>query len=223
MVPVPSWRDEPRRLSGAWSAYRQTATDTAPLYHAAGEPTPSQRAGRWHRQGEGYAQYLALEAPGAWCELIRFENIRANARAVEYSRKLWQIYVEEAEIADLSTFDHYEKCGLNPRLAVAAHEPCQELADELREAGYRGLLSPSAALPGATNLTLFGTRYEKELRTRPEIWENPMPGVRLPCQLVAEAPPPAELVLATCFPGMVHDGYREYLRAVGRQAPSSPP
>lgn len=220
---MPSWRVEPKRAEGAWLAYRQTAPDTAPLFHAAGEPFPSQRSGRWHRQGDGYAQYMALELAGSWCELIRYERIRYSARAAEYIRRLWLIHVEETDIADLSTFAAYAACGLDPRLAVAEHEPCHGLADELRAAGYRGLLSPNAALPGATNLTLFGERYEKVLRTQPELWRNPQPGVRMPCLLVAEAGPPADLVTETCFVGMQHDAYRDYLRANGLSEPASPP
>ena len=51
------------------------------------------------------------------------------------------------------------------------HEEAQALADELRAAGYRGLLSPSAALAGATNLTLFGPRYEKVLLGGLQAWK----------------------------------------------------
>jgi hypothetical protein len=220
---VPSWRAEPKRVDGAWRAYRQAAPDTAPLFHAAGEPFPSQRSGRWHREGEGYAQYMALEAAGSWCELIRYERIRSGARAAQYVRRLWLLYVQETDIADLSTFSDWVACGIDPRLAIAEHEPCQELAEELRSAGYRGVLSPSAALPEATNLTLFGQRYEKVLRTRPEVWNNPQLGVRLPAHLVAEAGPPSELVTETCFVGMQHDGYRKHLRSKGLPEPSSPP
>lgn len=220
---MPSWRAEPRRLTGAWLAYRQAAPDTAPLFHAAGEPYPIQRSGRWHVRGEGYAQYMALDAQGAWCELIRYEGIRANARATQYTRRLWLIYAAEHDIADLSSFVQWEACGLDPRIAVAEHGACQQLAGELRAADYRGVLSPSAALPGAVNLTLFGERYEKVLRTQPERWKNPLPGLRLPCNLIAEAGPPSELITETCFPGMQHDGYREYLRAHRRAGPKGAP
>jgi len=133
------------------------------------------------------------------------------------------VHVEENDIADLSTFDDYVACGLDPRIAVGDHGAAQQLADELRAAGYRGLLSPSAAFPGGTNLTLFGERYEKVMRTRPELWSNPQVGVRLPCQLLAEAAPPAELVLETCFEGMQHEAYRDFLQANELPQPSSPP
>lgn len=207
-----SWRTEPERVAGAWHCYRQVAPDWPPLYHAAGEPVPSQRSARWHRQGEGYAQYLALEPMGAWAELVRFEGIRGGTRAAQYRRRLWLVLVRERDVADLSTFDRYDACGLDPALAVGPHEPAQALADELRAAGYRGLLSPSAALSGATNLTLFGSRYEKVLLGGLETWENPNPGVRLPCSLVAEGNPPEQLVTETVFLDVEHDGYAAWLR-----------
>jgi hypothetical protein len=220
---VVSWRTRPATVSGPWLAYRQVATDTAPLYHSAGEPIPSQPDGRWHRQGEGYAQYLALEASGAWAELIRYERIRSQARGQEYVRKLWLAYVEETDIADLSTFDRYVASGLDPRLAVGGHKGAQQLADLLCAEGFRGLLSPNAALVGATNLTLFGERYERVLLTNPEKWQNPQPGLRIPCSLVAEAPPPADLITQVCFRGMEHDGYRDFLRAQGLPSPTGTP
>ena len=218
-----SWRVEPTRLTHRWFAYRQVAPDTAPLFHAAGERVPSQRGGRWHDEGKGYAQYMALEPAGAWAELIRYERIRSRARAAEYSRRLWLIYIEEEDIADLSTFAAYEACGLDPRLAVGDHADSRVLGAELRAAGFRGLLSPSAALSGATNLTLFGERYEKVLTTRPERWVNPDPRVRLPCNLVAESGPSAELITETCFVGMKHEAYREHLRANGLRLPTRAP
>src|SRR5205807_4943033 len=116
-----SWRAEPARVSGEWRCYRQVSPDWASLYHAAGEPIPSQSSGRWHRQGEGYAQYMALEPLGAWAELMRYEGIHGDARAESYKRSLWLVFVREQDIADLSTFDRYDACGLDPRLAVGGH------------------------------------------------------------------------------------------------------
>lgn len=208
-----SWRSEPERVSGAWHCFRQVAPDWPPLYHAAGEPVPSQRSARWHRQGEGYAQYLALEPMGAWAELVRFEGIRGATRAAQYRRRLWLVLARERDIADLATFDRWAACGLDPHVAVGPHGPARALADELRAAGYRGVLSPSAALAGATNLTLFGPRYEKVLLGGLEGWDNPRPELRLPCSLVAEGNPPEQLVTETVFLDLEHDGYLEWQRA----------
>ncbi len=204
---------EPARLRGEWHCYRQVSPDWPPLYHAAGEPVPTQDSGRWHRLGEGYVQYLALEPLGAWAELVRYEGIRGHTRAEQYRRRLWLVFVREHEIADLRTFEHYEACGLDPRIAVGPHADAQSLADRLRVAGYHGVLSPSAALVGATNLTLFGPRFEKVLLGGLDSWANTHPGLKLPCSLVVEGNPPEQLVTETVFADMEHDGYRDWLRA----------
>ncbi len=213
---MPSWRVEPPRISGEWLCFRQVSPEWAPLYHAAGEPVPTQASGRWHRQGDGYAQYLALEPLGAWAELVRYEGIRGDVRARQYRRRLWLCFVRERDVADLSTFGAYEACGLEPGLAVGAHAPAQALAGDLREAGFRGLLSPSAALAGATNLTLFGPRFEKVLLGGLDTWPNPHPALRVPCSLVVEGHPPEQLITETTFAGMAHDGHQAWL-AAGRR------
>ena len=197
--------------------------DWPPLYHAEGEPLPTQESGRWHRQGAGYAQYKTLEPLGAWAELVRYEGIRTHDRAGTYRRRLWLLYVTEHDIADLSTFDCYEECGLDPRTAVGKYTDSQELADELRAAGFRGVLSPSAALVGATNLTLFGPRFEKVMLGRPELWPNPRPELWVPCALVAEGAPPVQLIEQTVFEDMRHPGYREWLQAKGLPEPPGVP
>ncbi|MBJ7329062.1 MAG: RES family NAD+ phosphorylase [Solirubrobacteraceae bacterium] len=201
-----SWRTEPERVAGAWWAFRQVAPDWPALYHAAGEPLPSQRSGRWHRQGQGYVQYLALEPLGAWAELVRYEGIRTADRAAQYLRRLWLAYVREEAIADLSTFDRWDACGLDPSVAVGDHEACRALADELRDAGYRGVLSPSAALVGGTTLALFGARYEKVLLGGLPAWANPQPELRIPCTLAAQGGPPDLLLGETVFSGVEHEG-----------------
>jgi hypothetical protein len=85
------------------------------------------------------------------------------------------------------------------------------------------VLSPSAALAGATNLTLFGARYEKVLLGGLASWPNPRPELRVACSLVAEAHPPEQLITETVFAGMEHDGYRAWLREHGRPGPPDAP
>lgn len=210
---MPSWAAKPGRLSARWTAYRQVSPDWAPLYHAAGEARPTQPSGRWHRFGEGYAQYLSLDPSGAWAELIRYEAIRGNARAEQYRRRLWAFSIQEHEIADLSTFDAYHACGIDPALAIGGHEESQALADELRAAGYRGILSPSAALTDAVNLTLFGERFEKILSTGIDRWTNPQPDLLIPGTLVVEGNPPTQLITETTFIDQPHYGYDDWIRS----------
>lgn len=164
--------------------------------------------------GEGYAQYLSESPPGAWAELIRYFSIRNKRFADEQRRNLWLVYVEEHDVADLQTFDNWEECGLDAAAAVGPHAACHDLADELRAAGYRGVLSPSAALPDTINLTLFGVRYEHALTSDPRRWDNPDPEVWLACQAAAiNAAPPASLILETCFAGSPHLGHQAWLHS----------
>lgn len=223
-VAVASWRDEPSRAAGTWTCFRQVDPQWPALFHSAGEAVPSQVSGRWHRQGKGYAQYLSLVPAGAWAELARYYSIRSAKRARQQRRDLWVVRVEETEIADLSTFDAWDSCGLDPRVAVADHDATHELADELRDAGYRAVLSPSAALSGTVNLTVFGARYEKVLTTEFGRWENPDRDVWLACSLASpQSQMPTNLTTETVFRGGRHEGYRAWLRHRGLPLPRDPP
>jgi RES domain-containing protein len=221
---VASWLIRPDAAAGEWTCFRQTSPDWPALYHNAGVPSPDQESGRWHRKGQGYAQYLSLSPLGAWAEYARYASVRSVALAAEVRRNMWCVFVRETEIADLSTFDRYSDCGLDPVIAVGEHAASQLLADDLRADGFRGVLSPSAALPRVVNLTIFGERYEKELRTSLEDWRNPDVDSFLPVQIVArEAPLPAELCTETVFRTKRHEGYRAWLSARGLPLPIDPP
>lgn len=198
--------------------------DWPPLYHNAGAPKPDQESGRWHREGEGYVQYLALSPLGAWAECARYYSVRSPKKARNMKRNLWLVFVREKRIADLSSFDKYDDCGLDPAIAVGKHRASQALADELRAAGFRGVLSPSAALPGVVNLTVFGERYEKVLLTDLAAWRNPDRDAWLPVQPVVEAGPvPTQLCTETVFKTKKHEGYRDWMVAHRRRLSRTPP
>jgi hypothetical protein len=140
-------------------------------------------------------------------------------------RDLWLVFARERRVADLSSFDRYDACGLDPALAVDPdHAASQALADELRASGFRGVLSPSAALPGVVNLTVFGERYERVLLTDLAAWGNPDADAWLPVQLVVEAAPiPVQLCTEAVFLTQKHHGYREWMAAKGRSLGPAPP
>jgi hypothetical protein len=218
VAPDPSLRAEPERASGRWLAYREVDPRWPPLYRAAGERFPSQESGRWHRQGHGYAQYMSLDPTASWAEFVRREEIRDEARRHAAHRNLWRVTVEESDIADLSTFDRFDECGLDPELAVGEWDASQRLADELLEAGYRGLLTPCAALAGAVNLTVFGERYEIEISAGEVAPGNPDPSLWYPVVLVASsARPPRRALEQTCYQGELHPGLARWRRE--RQTP----
>ena len=148
------WTKPPQRVSGTWVCFRQTSPRWPALFHDAGAQRPQQESGRWNRLGESYAQYLSVSPAGAWAELLRYLSIHTAEVAVEQRRHLWAVTVVEHDIADLTTFARWDACGLDPAIAVGEHTRSQAVADDLRATGYRGLLAPSAALPGAVNLTV---------------------------------------------------------------------
>lgn len=219
-----SWQAEPKACSDEWTCFRQVSPEWPPLYHNAGTPAPDQESGRWHRNGDGYAQYLALSPLGAWAECVRYYSLRSHKAARNMKRNLWLVFARETAIADLSTFDKYDACGLDPRIAVGDHAYSQALADELRASGFRGVLSPSAALSGVINLTLFGERYERVLLTDVAAWPNPDPNAWLPVQaVVEEGPVPKQLCTEAVFKTKNHEGYRAWLAANGQPVPASAP
>lgn len=148
--------------TGVLLAYRQTDAAYPPLWYGARGGALLQQSGRWHREGAEVAQYLSLSSHGAWAELIRYEAIRDDNRRRQHHRRLCQLQISGHRIADLSSFDRYVECGLAPEIAIGDHRESWPLADELRAAGFDGVLSPSAAydVEDAVNLTLFGERIE---------------------------------------------------------------
>lgn len=222
-----SWTSEPPAVAGTWIAYRHTARGIPPLWYGAGATTLRQESGRWHREGEALVQYLALSSDGAWAERVRYESIRTEEDRRQDHRCLWQLLVAEERIADLSSFDAWEACGLDPALAVGDHEACQELAIELRTAGFRGVLSPSAALDRtrAVNLTLFGERMEHRIHGGPLPQQPVVPsGLWLPAILLTDSGAPTEFAMQhACYRVGAHRTLAEWRagRRAGRRRRSS--
>lgn len=211
------WSKPPDRVDGVWEAYRHTHPDFLPLWYGAGATSLRQESGRWHQEGRGVAQYLALSVNGAWAERCRYAAIRDDERRRQERRKLWQMQVIEHDIADLSTFDRYLACGLAPELAVGDHRNTWSLANDLRTAGYRGVLSPAAAYdrPYAVNLTLFGERLEDEhYGAMPDPSENPRPDVYISAILITDAGAPTEYAMHhTCYTDSYHREFDRWCAA----------
>jgi hypothetical protein len=212
------WRTPPERVAGVWRAYRHTARGFPPLWYGGGSVSLRQESGRWHREGEGVAQYLALSVNGAWAERCRYAAIRDDERRLEERRRLWELQVDAHDLADLRSFDHYVACGLDPEIAVGPHAEAWPLADALRAAGYAGVLSPAAAFdrPDAVNLTLFGERIEShEHGAMPDPSRNPRPELFLPAVLITDAGVPTEYAMQhTCYVGAHHHTYAAWRRGM---------
>jgi hypothetical protein len=211
------WSTPPDRVSGVWRAYRHTDKRFQPLWYGAGTTSLRQESGRWHQEGAGVAQYLALSTNGAWAERCRYASIRDDVRRVSETRCLWELQVQEHDIADLGSFDKYAACGLAPELAAGPHTTSWALADGLRAAGYRGILSPAAAYdqPRAVNLTLFGERIENhQYGAMPDPADNPRPDMFIPAILITDAGTPTQHAMHhTCYQNAYHQTFAAWCRA----------
>lgn len=183
-------------------AFRWSSYDT-PLW-----ARPNRSAQRWNNAGEAPTQYLSLTTDGAWAELIRSEELRTPGDVRTVSMPMWVLRIHETNIADYRTFERADAAGFPPEALVAEdHERCQVEGARLRAQGFRGVLTPSAALPGSQNLTLFGSRLAVE-------WDCPdreRLASFVPVKQLAVGRPPDGLLCHVRHHGDVHAALAGYL------------
>lgn len=187
-------------------AFRYAEYDT-PLW-----VRPNTENGRWHAARTRPTQYLCLSPDGCWAELIRREDLRTEIDAALIRMPLWVLKVDEERIADYSTFEKAQAAGFPPDALIDDDwQRCQAEAGRLSDLGFRGVLSPAAALPGETALTLFGGR-------RAAAWnEEPRLASVIPAKIVTIGAPPTGLVERVRFFGEEHDQYAAYAAERGRR------
>jgi RES domain-containing protein len=165
------------------------------------------RDGRWHTAGELPVQYLSLEPNGAWAELIRAENLTAELDVSYVRMPLWVAALTQGMLADYRDFAHVEQAGFPPDAIIDDDwERCQHEGGWLRDQGIRGVIAPSAALPGATNVTIFGARIAWRWNSVPAF------ASAIPATVAAVGSPPPGLVHDVRRIGDAHTGYDEYRR-----------
>jgi hypothetical protein len=114
------------------------------------------RAGRWHSFGDPPTQYWSMCPEAAWAELIRAENLLSEAELDTVRMPLWVCRVPAVWLIDLRRPEVQADYGITAEEIVADdHAKCRSINLRLREDGP-GILTDSAALPGHTNITLFG-------------------------------------------------------------------
>lgn len=187
--------DRPPITTFTGVVYRATTYDV-PLW-----VSPNRRAGRWNRAGADSTQYFCLDPEAPFAEMLRDEDLRTEHDAATFRTVLWQLRVDEGAVVDYGTFDGAEAAGFDPAALVDDdHERCQIEAQRLKSLGVRGLLSPSAALPGSVTLTIFGPRA-------PIAWTTDvMLASGIPVQRLAEGAAPSGLVERVRFYGDIHAG-----------------
>jgi RES domain-containing protein len=151
-------------------------------------------------------QYLSLDAEAPYADVLRHEDLRSEDEASRYSTTLWQLQIDADLIVDYRTFELADAAGFDARALVDDdHTRCQKEAQWLIGQGARGLLSPSAALPGSVSLTLFGPRVHVPWRTRVELASS------IPAQKLATGHPPLGLTSRVRYFGQPEPRFLQYL------------
>jgi RES domain-containing protein len=203
-------RSAPVVTSWTGVVYRTTTYDV-PLWVEA-----NRRDGRWNIAGRGCTQYFCEDPEAPFAQALRHENLRTEEEAAMYRTSLWQARVDEAAVVDYSTFERADAAGFPPEALVEDdYERCQAEADWLVGHGVTALLSPSAALPGSVNVTVFGDRVEVSWSTERRLTSQ------MPVQRLSMGSPPPGLTARVRYFGESHEGLATYL--AGRRGPGRPP
>lgn len=178
-----------RRCRGI--AYRATTYDT-PLW-----VSPNSRPGRWSHPEDGtIAQYCTLDIASAIAEMVRYEDLRDVDEARELRVSIWELRVDEGAITDYSTPQRATEQGFTWESLVSdSWQDCRAQGLRIMEAGGRGVLAPSAALPQGVTLTLFGPRTEISWQAEPSL------SIQIPARHVVTGSPGDHLVTYTRFFG----------------------
>lgn len=163
------------------------------------------KAGRWHTPGDGPTQYLSFTTDGAWADLIRAENLRTEEEVRLVRMPLWQARIDQSNIVDYGTFELAEDAGFPADAFINDdHRRCRVEGKSLRDAGYAGVIAPSAALPGERTLTLFGPRVSVDWNSRPGL------SSAVPASVLTQGAPPPGLVSRVRSVGQAHAEYENY-------------
>jgi hypothetical protein len=120
---------------------------------------PARQPGRYHIAGDASpTQYLCIHPMGPLAEFMRFHSTRLPEHVSQIRARTWALRLELESLLRI-TFDNAVEFGLSPEDLVSDdHSKCREVASELRGSDIPGILVPSAALPGTSNVVIFGPR-----------------------------------------------------------------
>jgi RES domain-containing protein len=117
--------------------------------------SPAVGPGRYHRAGGPGAWYASTTELAAWAELLR-HHTAPDLSPFEVRRRIGRARVEDLRVLDLTDPRVRETLGLaETDLTSDDLGRCQALGDAARDAGFEGILAPSAALAGESILVVF--------------------------------------------------------------------
>lgn len=156
--------------------------------------------GRWNHPEDGtVAQYRTLDVTSAVAEMVRSENLREVDEARELRVSIWELRIDEGAVVDYSTPTRAARQGFSWEALIAdSWDDCREEGLRIVDAGGRGVLGPSAALPQGVALTLFGPRTEIAWNAEPRL------SIQIPARHVLRGAPGDHLVRTTRFFGDPH-------------------
>ena len=153
--------------------------------------SPNRWARRFNKRMSGPVQYWSLHPLTPWAEVLRGHGIRTVESAQEIRQRVWACRIRLPQIDEVS-FDTATTYGLEPHQLVSDdYGACQEFGDRcLRDSDLPKIIKvPSAALPGTSNLVLFGPRLTIPYSAEPLSPED------TPAAIAAEqAEPPMKLL-----------------------------
>lgn len=129
--------------------HRQTGVGIPALPPSRPAPAPA----RWHRAGDPWPLYAALEPATAWAEWQA--STGGAIDPADETRRLWALDVEQLPVVDLRDAATREALGVELASLTEGWGPSQALAARLGELGAQGAVVPSAARTGHWNLVVL--------------------------------------------------------------------
>lgn len=175
--------------------------------------SPNRRDSRFVVAGGEIVQYWCLHPLSCWAEHLRFHGIRDPLEAKELTSRPWVASLSLPDDTAHLTFDNAASEGIDPDALVDEDwTRCQRWAAARRPAA---IVVPSAALPGTTNVVIFGKRVRAPYGVAPFD-----PAVDVPSDPVADI----STVVPTLLPhvrwrGEPHGGYEAWMRGEPEPVP----
>jgi RES domain-containing protein len=150
-------------------------------------PSPATYGARYHRAGSEGAWYASSRERAAWAELFRHHR-SPELSPFEVRRRVGRIRVEGLAVLDLTDPEVLERIGVTEDELVSDDlSLCQAIGERASNAGFDGILAPSAALPGEATLTVFPNGMKRVVEEHSRIQRPPRTLTRLLRQIRAAA------------------------------------
>jgi RES domain-containing protein len=127
---------------------------------------------RYNSPGEAATQYLSLHPLGPWAELLRWIGLsRAETTTLVarggFRRRMWALQVDLDDLPRVTFQNANGSYAVDPEALISDDYTDSRAWATLMRAGNRGMICPSAALPGTECVVLFGPRFETDYPRAP--------------------------------------------------------